>query len=173
VPLLASFSNMTKLEAALGLAADPVRRLGALGVLLTEDAERLWRRLRLANVEHARLASMGTEWWRVSPTIGAQGGRALLYRLGKFYLDRVLLAWSRSPAGVADTAWRELATLPTTWTPPRFPLKAADFIKRGMTKGPALGVALRSAEDAWIAADFPRDRAALAAILEQATGPLA
>ena len=41
------------------LAADPVRRLGALGVAVAEDAERLWQKLRLTNVEHERLASMG------------------------------------------------------------------------------------------------------------------
>jgi poly(A) polymerase len=168
VPLLASFSNMTKLEAALGLMPDPIRRLGALAVHVVEDAERLWQRLRLANIEYERLASMGDGWWRVAPTIGAQGAHALLYRLGESYLDRVLVAWSRSQAGVADAAWRELANLPAIWTPPVFPLKAADFVKRGMAKGPALGAALRAAEAAWIAADFPRDPAVLAAIADQA-----
>jgi poly(A) polymerase len=168
VPLLASFSNMAKLEAALGLAPDAVRRLGALGVHVVEDAERLWQQLRLANVEHERLESMGEGWWRVTPALGAQGARALLYRLGEFYPDRVLLAWSRSDAGVADTAWRELATLPSIWTPPVFPLKAAHFVQRGVTKGPGLGAALRAAEEAWIAADFPREPAALAAIADEA-----
>src|SRR5262245_53678903 len=38
VPLLASFANMIKLEAALALACDPVRRLGALSVSVVEDA---------------------------------------------------------------------------------------------------------------------------------------
>jgi poly(A) polymerase len=38
-----------------------------------------------------------------------------------------------------------------------FPLKAADFIKRGIEKGPSLGAALRAAESAWIAAGFPDD----------------
>ena len=40
---LASFENMIKVEAALGLKADAVRRLGALGVWVEEDAERLER----------------------------------------------------------------------------------------------------------------------------------
>jgi len=170
VPLLASFSNMAKLEAALGLAADPARRLGALAVLVTEDAERLWQRLRLTNVEHERLAAMGDAWWRVTPAIGAHGARALLYRIGEFYADRVLLAWSRSDAGVADVAWGELASLPATWTPPACPLRAADLIKRGVAKGPGLGAALRAAEEAWIAADFPGDPKAIATILDEAAG---
>jgi poly(A) polymerase len=49
-----------------------------------------------------------------------------------------------------------------------FPLKAADFIKRGVAKGPALGAALRAAEAAWIAADFPADGEALAGIVTAA-----
>jgi poly(A) polymerase len=72
---------------------------------------------------------------------------------------------------VADPAWRELATLPTVWTPPRFRLRAAHFLGRGLAKGPALGAALRAAEEAWIAADFPTDARALEAILDAAAGP--
>jgi poly(A) polymerase len=76
----------------------------------------------------------------------------------------VLLAWARSPATAHDPAWRALATLPGHWTAPVFPLKAADFIKRGVPPGPALGAALHEAKAAWIAADFPADPEAIAAI---------
>jgi poly(A) polymerase len=169
VPLLASFANVVKLESAFGLKADAVRRLGALGVAVVEDAERLRERLRLANAEHARLLSMADGWWRISPEHGDLAARALLYRLGAdCYTDRVLQAWSRSPASVTDGSWRGLATLPARWDAPTFPLKAADFIARGIPKGPALGAALRTAEDAWIAEGFPLDRAALAAIADAA-----
>jgi poly(A) polymerase len=169
VPLLASFANVVKLEAALGLAPDPVRRLGALAVAVYEDADRLRERLRLANAEHERLVSMGEAWWRVSPAESEHAGRVLLYHLGaEKFTDRALIAWSRSPAGTADAAWRELATLPARWTAPAFPLRAADFISRGIAKGPALGAALRAAEEAWIAADFPSDPAGLARIVEAA-----
>jgi poly(A) polymerase len=166
VPLLASFSNMTKLERELALAHDPVRRLGALGVSGVEDAERLRERLRLANVEYERLASMADGWWHVTAATTMAQGRALLYRLGpEKFTDRVLLAWSRAwEEGVADEHQHELALLPDRWTAPAFPLKAADFIARGVAKGPALGEALRVAEEAWIAADFPADAAAIARI---------
>ena len=169
VPLIASLSNMVRIEAALALPADPVRRLGALGVAVVEDADRLRERLRLANTEHERLASMADQWWHVSPVRGEQPARTQLYSLGlEKFTDRVLLAWSRSPAGIADAAWRELATLPARWQAPSFPLKAADFIVRGVAKGPALGAALRQAEAAWIAAGFPDDAAAIAAIADAA-----
>jgi poly(A) polymerase len=169
VPLLAGFSNMTKVEAALGLAADPVRRLGALAVQVVEDTERLWQRLRLSNAEHQRLASMGDGWWRIAPTARADDGRALLYRLGpQRFADRVLLAWARSESSAADAAWHELATLPTRWQAPAFPLRAADFVKRGVPKGPQLGATLRAAEEAWIAAGFPAAKDALSEIAETA-----
>jgi poly(A) polymerase len=169
VPLLASLSNLIKLEAALSLAPDAVRRLAALGVVVTEDAERLRERLRLANSEYEQLYAMGDAWWRLTAGTAEPAARALIYRLGPDrYRDRVLLAWSRAPEGVADTRWRALATLPMRWTAPVFPLKAADFMARGIAKGPALGAALRAAEAAWIAADFPSDQASLAEIVEAA-----
>jgi poly(A) polymerase len=170
VPDLAAFSNMAKVEAAAGVQADAVQRLGALGTRIVEDAERLWQRLRLSNAEHERLASMSEAWWRVSPANDSDC-RALLYRLGlERFLDRVLLAWARSPATAHDAAWRSLAALPERWTAPVFPLKAADFIKRGVQPGPALGAALHEAETAWIAAGFPAESAAVAAIADAAVG---
>ncbi len=169
VPLLASFANMIKVEEAVATAPEAVRRLAAIGAIITEDAERLWRRLRLFNAEHARLRVMAERWWRVSPALGEASARALLYRLGPVhYLDRVLIAWTRSSAGAADPSWRHLATLPTRWQAPRFPLRAASFIAHGIAKGPALGEAMRVAEEAWIAAGFPPDADTLAGIVERA-----
>ena len=161
VGYLAAFENMAKAEAGAGLPAEAVRRLGALGVAVREDAERLWQKLRLANSEHARLSSMGEGWRQIAPRDEA-AARALLYRLkSERFTDRVLLAWARSQGSAHDEAWRALASLPQRWTPPVFPLQAADFIARGLEKGPALGAALRAAEEAWIAAGFPGDEAAL------------
>jgi poly(A) polymerase len=169
VPLLASFENTCKAEAAVGVNGDPVRRLGALAVSIVEDAERLWQRLRLTNSEYARLASIAEGWAQVSPAHGEAAARELLYRLGPDrYVDRTLVAWARSPAGAADAAWNNLATLPARWTAPTFSLKAKDFIGRGVEKGPRLGAALAAAEEAWIAAGFPADKAALAALADAA-----
>jgi poly(A) polymerase len=173
VSLLASFENMTKVEAAIGAAPDAVRRLGALAVFLKEDAGRLADRLRLSNVEATRLAVLDG-WWRVSPAAGSQAAHALLYELGaQAFADRVLVAWSRSAAGAADPKWRELASLPAHWHVPAFPLRSADFTNRGIAAGPALGVAMRTAEQAWIAADFPTDPTVIEAIAEMAAREVA
>ena len=171
VSYLGPFERMTKAEDAIGAAADAVRRLGALAVAVPEDAERLWQRLRLANHEHERLVSMGDGWRAVAPG-DERAARALLYRLKpERYADRVLMAWARTnwagpEAGARDAAWIELARLPARWTAPEFPIKAADLMARGVAKGPALGAALRAAEEAWVKAGFPEDAAALAAIVD-------
>jgi poly(A) polymerase len=168
VALTESFAGMTRSEAAAGVAPDAVRRLGALSILVTEDAGRLRDKLRLFNAEHDRLHSMADRWWRLSPALGDTGLRNLLYRIGPDrYLDRALQAWSLAPDR-ADPAWRSLATLPARWTAPRFPLASADFIARGVPEGPALGAALRAAKEAWIAAAFPDDAVTLDRIADEA-----
>jgi poly(A) polymerase len=168
VSYLGSFENMAKVEAAIGAEPNTVRRLGALAVAVPEDADRLWLRLRLANSEHERLASMGESWGRISPLFGERAAKALLYRLRpQQFTDRVLLGWARSQATAHDAEWHALATLPQRWTAPVFPLKAADFMRRGVVQGPALGAAIAAAEQAWIAAGFPSDQAALDAIADE------
>src|SRR5487761_2585977 len=78
---------------------------------------------------------------------------------------RCFTAWGPRPSPTTRcSAWRTLATLPQRWTAPVFPLKAADFIARGVEKGPVLGGAMRAAEKAWIAAGFPEDPEELDAI---------
>ena len=189
VPVAPQVGRMGRLESALELPADPLRRLAALALHAAEDADRLRTRLRLANSEQERLRVMADVWWRVAPSAEdsnvserdaggkpvptfphpALAARALLYRLGgEKYLDAVLLGWVRACADPADAAWHQLASLPARWNAPRFPLRAAEFIARGLDPGPTLGRALELAAAAWIAADFPTGPDALDAIAETA-----
>ncbi|MFT6672299.1 MAG: poly(A) polymerase/tRNA nucleotidyltransferase (CCA-adding enzyme) [Afipia broomeae] len=161
-----AFANMIVAEQQMGLAPDAILRLGALAVAVTEDAKRLSQRWRLSNAETKRLDSMGHRWWRAAGMDEAIAQRRL-YRLGAArYRDRMMLAWARAGRDAASPSWRELATLPERWTPPMFPLKAADFIARGIAEGPALGHVLTLAEDAWLALQFPLDSAALKTIAD-------
>ena len=162
------FAAMIAGEQDLGLDADAIRRLAALAVAVTEDARRLATRLRLSNAEAKRLDSMGHRWWRLADMDEALAKRRL-YRLGEAaYRDRLLLAWARVGGNTDPLSWREHASLPQRWSAPKFPLKASDFIARGVAEGPALGHVIALAEDAWLAADFPLAAAALAAIADQA-----
>jgi hypothetical protein len=83
-----------------------------------------------------------------------------------------MLAWARSGDASDAVSWRELATLPARWSAPKFPLKAADFMTRGVAQGPELGQALALAEDAWLAAAFPLDQSVLEAIADQTVARL-
>src|SRR5882762_2095714 len=160
------FAAMASAERLLGLKPDPVRRLGALAVAVTEDAKRVAMRLRLTNAETKALDSMGHRWWRLAGMDEATARRRL-YRLGADrYRDRLMLAWARAGGDTDSAHWRALATLPERWSAPKFPLKAADFVARGIAEGPALGHVLTLAEDAWLAADFPSDAAALSDIAD-------
>ncbi len=161
-----TLAAMIEVERLLGLPADAMRRLAALAVAVTEDARRVASRLRLSNAEAKALDSMGHRWWRLAGMDEATAKRRL-YRLGEeAYRDRLMLAWAR--AGGGDTGdWRSMAGLPQRWTAPKFPLKAADFITRGISEGPALGHVLTIAEDAWLAAGFPLETAAVASIADQ------
>ena len=159
---------MISAERMLGWKPDAIRRLGALAVAVTEDAKRVATRLRLTNAETKALDSMGHRWWRLAGMDEATARRRL-YRLGaERYCDRLLLAWARAGGDTDPAHWRELALLSERWRAPKFPLKAGDFIARGIAEGPVLGQVLALAEDAWLAADFPLDEGALKTIADQA-----
>ena len=163
-----TFARLAEVEAALAMAPDAVRRLGALAVRSGEDAEALREGLRLSNAEATRLAALAGP----APTPGMceKGQKAFLYRMGReAFQDRALIAFARSGAALDDEGWRALASLAAGWPIPVFPLKAADFIARGLTPGPALGAALKRAEEAWIEAGFPMDKDALERIAGEAT----
>ncbi|MBW8902557.1 MAG: CCA tRNA nucleotidyltransferase [Bradyrhizobium sp.] len=167
VAYLGPLVKMISAERLLALKPDALRRLGALAVAVTEDARRVATRLRLSNAEAKALDSMGHRWWRLDGMDEATARRRL-YRLGEDrYRDRLMMAWARSGDEPNSARWRELATLPERWRVPEFPLKAADFMKRGIAEGPLLGRVLALAEDAWLAADFPIDASAIDAIADQ------
>jgi poly(A) polymerase len=161
------FAAMIEIERAMDLPPSAVRRLAALTVAVTEDARRIATRLRLSNAESKALDSMGHRWWRL-PGMDEAHAKRRLYRLDEVpYRDRLLLAWARTGVGRDDEHWRALATLPQRWRAPHFPLRASDFIARGIAEGPALGHVLTLAEDAWLAADFPLEPSVLWAIADQ------
>jgi len=166
VAYVGSLAAMIELERKLGLPSDAMRRLGALTVAVAEDARRVAARLRLSNAESKALDAMADGWWYLA-SMDEAAAKRLLYRVGAdAYRDRLMLAWARARDGEGGD-WRQMADLPQRWSAPRFPLKAADFIARGIAEGPALGHVLGIAEDAWLAAGFPLQAGAVADIADQ------
>ena len=155
VPLLASFENMAKVEAATGIerrrgaAARRARRLcqggrGKAGAAAAPLQRRSGAAIRARSLV-ARLAG----GWRAGGACAPLSSRTAIFRRPRAARLGAL------DAGAADGAWRALATLPQRWTAPVFPLKAADFIRRGVAAGPALGAALRAAEYGLDRGGFP------------------
>ena len=167
VPLLASASNMIKLEAELALAPDPVRRLGALAVSIVEDAERLRERLRLTNAEHEQLIVDGGCVVADFGRLGRAGSArpALSPRARTLHRPRAagLDALARRRGGCPLARARHLADaldragFSTQGRPLHRPRRAA-------RAAPRRGSGRRRA--AWIAEGFPLDPAALAKIAD-------
>lgn len=167
---VAAFGRLAAIEHAMGLAPDPVRRLGVLAVHEAADAEELAERLRLSRAEAGRLRALAGP--AATPGMCEKGQKAALYRFRpQGFEDRTLIAFARAKAPVEDEAWRAVASLPVRWSVPVFPLRAADFLARGLKPGPALGAAMKRAEEAWIEAGFPEEAARLDAICAGAAAP--
>jgi hypothetical protein len=160
----ASFDQMIAVEQRLDLAPDATRRLAALAIAIPEDVERLEQRLRLSNKDTDRLDSMAHRWRRWS-SLDEAGARIRLYKLGEQrYRDRMMLAFARVGPAIDFDRMAGLVTLPERCPAPKFPLRAADFLARGLTPGPVVGAALAQAENAWIDAGFPLDSATIESI---------
>lgn len=158
-------SRFTRFVARDGAAPDALLRLSALLQFTSEDGARLHTRLRLSKAEGKRLAGLGDLTPEFGPDGGEAVGRLMLYRLGaQAFRDRIRLAAIDAGGDTPDGAWRDLASLPDRWSPPKPPLTPTDLMGRGVREGPALGAALRAFEAAWIAADFPMEQARVDAL---------
>jgi poly(A) polymerase len=166
-------ARLAAIEAAVGLAPDPVLRLAALAVEIPEDAERLRDRLRLSNEQAAKLLRAG--WCSHNADLGPSRpegpAKVFLYLLGaEAYCERVLILWARSGDAPEDASWRHRFSLPARWPRPIFPLRGADVLALGVRAGPRVGELLRAVESWWIEGGFTADEAALRARLAELAG---
>lgn len=165
-----------------GLAADPLRRLGALIAAAPEDAAAaVAARWRLSNAEADRLAAMRRPSSEGPPAVAmpVAAARRALDDLGPTaWRDQVLLAWAAYrdlngtggplPGSRGSCAWDALLHLPEADPVPTFPLTGADVVAEGVAPGPEVGALLRRIRAAWRAEDFRPDRADLLARLARA-----
>lgn len=170
VPFCRDLARLADIERRLGLETEAPRRLGALAVLIREDADRLRERLALSNEEYRRLDGIGHGWHGLDPATGELAAKAALFAAGpRGYRDRVLVAFARSGAAPDDAGWLALAGLAERWKAPAFPISGNDLVARGIPAGPELGSALARLRQAWIAADFPTSNGAIAGLITQLT----
>jgi len=161
-------ARLAGLETSFDLAPDPILRLAALAVEVTEDAERLGERLRLSNAQTGGLLRAADRTPEVGPTAPRAAARVQLYRQGgQAYREQVLLNWARAGDPPQSAAWRHLLTLPERWRTPTFPLGGADVLAAGVSEGPRVGEILGALEEEWIAGGFSADAPGLRVRLKE------
>ncbi|HUK60186.1 MAG TPA: CCA tRNA nucleotidyltransferase [Stellaceae bacterium] len=149
-------------------APDPVRRLAALVADDARSAEAAARRLKLKTSERARIVAIAAPPFPVMLSGDDATQRRALYRLGAArYADLVLMRAAAEGKGARATA---LLAFAAAWKKPRFPLKGADLVARGLAPGPEVGELLGAIELWWEAGDFRADRKAALAELERRMG---
>jgi len=158
-----------------GIAADSLRRLAAVLELETEDeALALAARLRLSRAEGRRLAAIIATPPGNRPTadLSPEDAHRRLDRLGpELFIDLALVGWSRErqTEGHIDSrrtqGWMDQIALAGAFAPPPFPLSGRDLLAAGIPRGPAVGAALETLRDWWLAEGFKPDREALLARL--------
>ncbi len=163
-----------RVEAARGLPPDAIARLGALCVLVQEDAERLGQTWRLSNVETARLMRGADAWskWhgRAAPP-GPGRLREMLFADGRrAALDACLLAWADA-CGVDEPVWNSAWRFLNDTPEPRLPFSGAELLARGVPSGRGMGEMLKRLQVLWIEAGFPSDPNVLAELLDAAREP--
>jgi poly(A) polymerase len=159
------------------LAADPVRRLAALAIHVTEDAERLRERLRLSNEEYRRLRAFAALVARLKDMRGEldeRGMRSLVAEAGLETVTDALFAVAGEPRPVLpEQARRAFDDLRNGREPlPLFPLRGADLVAAGIAKGPDVGKRLERARRTWLAQGCPTGEGVRSSLLALAlAGP--
>jgi poly(A) polymerase len=139
---------------------DTVRRLGALAVMTTEDADRLRERLRLSNDEHDRLGGLARLLARLKSLPGAIDSvmiRRLVADEGITPLTDALAIVAGEPRPIlsADAlpALNRFASGEEALQV--FPVRGADVVARGVPSGRRVGQVMARARAAWLAAGCP------------------
>jgi len=126
-------------ERAADIEPDALRRFAALLPPDPALAETIAARLKLSNKARKRLAIAVAPGETASP-------QSLAYRLGTDgAVDRLLLAGDAG-AAVAIAGWKT----------PRLPIGGGALMARGIPEGPIIARTLRTIEQHWIAAGFPK-----------------
>jgi len=169
----ARLERLAENEAAREAPPDPLLRLAALAVLITEDAERVRASLRLSNGEHARLARVARlceERHGLEAPSTRQELLELIFHEGRRgALDALALLQVESGASAADAQWRRAFDFVHESEAPAFPVKAADLMRRGVAPGRELGAILKSLQADWIRTGFPSEPRKLAELIKSAT----
>ena len=156
---------LAALEAMVGVAPEPIRRMTALFQPDREEASQIATRLRLSRPETSRLDNLSASRDKSIVGMPDLALRRSLYTLGvDLFQDLFLLDWADQfaldPPVVTgnNLEWRATWDAAQCWQPHVFPLSGKDVIAAGVGEGPAVGKILGKIEDWWIEQGFRPDR---------------
>ena len=164
-------AGLVALETAMGLAADPLRRLAVLfGRLDPSLIAGLKDRLKLANQAAEHLRQMTNAGDRLSLIAQTAFGRALYHGDQGAITDAALIAHLRAGSPDAPTL-KAFLDFARVWKDPHFPLAGADLAARGIAPGPEMGRLLSQVEAWWAQGEFQASRSACLAELDRRVAP--
>jgi poly(A) polymerase len=159
---LSRFEGLCEVETLEGAAPDPLLRLGGLFPEAPTEVAREAERLRLSGAQRDRLIAAAGREPRLASWMSPRELRRALHLLGAdVTLDRLRMAWARTPDGAATPDWREQIAQAKAWTPRVLGISGADVVAAGARPGPVVGEVLRELEAWWMDEDFPGDPRAL------------
>ena len=172
IPVLGAEADLAAFDAEVeaGMALDPILRLAAMAVRTPADVVRLRERLRLTNVEQARLLDMLEAGRAMSVLPDPPGLRRRLFEHGAAATADALrhgFALGLLPRNQA--IWARAADDLQAMSRPVLPWSGSELQSAGL-KGPRIGEALGMLRQRWADADFPNDDAALRRIWHEAVG---
>ena len=160
---IARLEHLAAIDASAFFTPDPVLRLAALLPNDVAVARDVSRKLKLSNVDAARLEDIAGAREKIVSYLSVKEVRKLLYRIDIApFRDRVFIKWAEDPKESNAINWRMLLEVASTWPRPTFPLSGRDVMLAGVPEGPLVGRILAEVEDWWVDADFIEDEFSLA-----------
>jgi poly(A) polymerase len=155
--------RLSKIDADCFFTPDPLLRLASLLPNDVAHAGMLAEKLRLSNVQRARLEDAAGAHEKIVSYLSVREVQKLLYRRGaERFKDRVFLKWAEDPKESNAVQWRALLALADAWQRPVFPLSGRNVMAAGVPEGPLVGRILAEVEEWWIDSDFIEDEFSIA-----------
>ncbi len=136
-----------------------------LVALWPDDLKALSSRLRLSRKSFSAMVAM-KKAMVLKDNIDEKAAKEILYRFGQRVFRSALALRAVEDEALAKYL-PDLLALPEDWTAPDFPINGARLEKAGLKPGPAMGRALRRAENLWIEQDYPLDEGCVQSIIAQ------
>jgi len=154
---LPRLTTLEALEAARGMAPDPLLRTAAL-LKSPYPFTHCKERLKCSKAQLHLLEAMLHHAGALAPTTSTAQQKQLIRRLGAELAQKsILLAWAGADEKTAQS-YRAMYTLVGSWEVPTFPVSGADLLALGIEQGPAMGQALERLEAQWEASNYTLTR---------------